>query len=118
MTYGETSQVKTDLGISGTAYDARLTDWNDKASQEWDDMLYLTASKRRRITQLPKLPLASAEITESDKDGTNALIKAKYFENLGRFEDAKQFREIAMGIAVKRIERLKVDSVVYGRVIR
>lgn len=117
MTYGETSQVKTDLGISGSAFDTRLTDWNDKASIEWDDVLYQVASRRRRITDLPELPLQASEVTETDRDGTNNLIKARYFDNMNNFDQAKHFRDVARGIAEKRIERLKADRKFYGRVV-
>jgi len=118
MPYGETSVVKTDLGITGTAFDARLTDWDAKASVEWDDMIYLAAHERRRITALPELPLQTAEVTQTDKDGTNNLIKARYFDNQKQPETALSFRNIAKGLAIKRVERLKTDSIIYGRVIR
>lgn len=118
MTYGETAQVKTDLGIAGTAYDARLTDWNDKASIEWDDLIFKAAHERRLLTQLPALPLPTAEVTESDIDGTNNLIKARYFDNQKQFEVADGFRKVAKGLAGKRVDRLKHDAEIYGRVIK
>ena len=117
MVYGEDSIVKTDLGL-GAAFDARLADWNDKATEEWDDMLYEVASKRRLLITLPVLPLQTSEITESDRDGTNNLMKAIYFDNQKQFELSKGFRDRAMAIAGNRIGRIKVDKEIYGRIIR
>lgn len=117
MAYGEDSQVKTDLGITGTAFDARLSDWNDKASEEWDDIIQEVARERRLITALPDLPLQTSEVTETDKDGTNNLMKARYFENQKQFDVAKEFRKIADRLAVKRIKRLEHDQEWYSRVI-
>jgi hypothetical protein len=118
MAYGEDSQVKTDLGITGTAFDARLSDWNDKASEQWDDILYETAAKRRLITALPELPLQTSEVTETDKDGTNYLMKARYFDNQKQKEVADGFRKVAEGLAKTRIKRLATDKQYYGLIIR
>jgi len=117
MVYGEDAQVKTDLGL-GAAFDARLADWNTKATEEWDDMIYDVASKRRLLTTLPVLPLQTSEITESDRDGTNNLMKAIYFDNQKQFDIAKGFRDRALVIAEKRIGRIKVDREIYGRIVR
>lgn len=117
MTYGETANVKSDLGITGTAFDARLSDWNDKASQEWDDIIQEEARERRLITTLPELPLQASEVTEVDKDGTNNLIKARYFENQKQFESAKEYRKIADRLAIKRLESFKHESEWYSRII-
>ncbi len=118
MTYGETSVVKSDLGITGSAFDTQLADWNDKASQQWDDKLVIVARKRNRITTLPELPLQTAEQTEIDKDGTNHLIRARYYRSQKNYEAATEEEKAAQRMAEDRIKALKEDSRIHGRVIR
>lgn len=118
MTYGETSTVKSDLGITGTAYDTQLADWNGKASQQWDDKLVIVGRKRNRITQLPELPLATAEVTEVDKDGTNHLMRARYYRSIKNYEAAKEEEEAAQRMVIDRIMALKEDGRIHGKIIR
>lgn len=117
MVYGEPSVVKSDVGITGTGLDTQIDDWNDKASQEWDDLIKDTANERRLITQLPELPLPAAEVTEVDKDGANNLIKARYYDNQKQFDVADGFRKVAKGLAVQRVKVFAKNKVIYGRAV-
>jgi hypothetical protein len=118
LSYEESADIKADLRITDTAIDAQITDWGDKASEEFNDLVYEISEKRRRITALPELPLTGADITETVKDATNSLVKERYYLFTKNPEMAKQHRDVAMRLINQYVNRLKVDTTIYGRVAR
>ncbi len=118
MSYEESADIKLDLRITGTALDGQITDWGDKASEEFNDLVFIEAEKQRRITALPVLPLTGADITETVKDATNALAKERYYLYVKNPEMATQHRNRAMDMIKQFVSRLKVQSEMYGRIAR
>ena len=118
MSYEESADIKADLRIVGTGNDSQITDWGDKASEEFNDLVYIEATKKKRITALPVLPLTGSDITETVKDATNNLVKERYYLYVKNPEMSKQHRDMAMRMIVQYVSRLKVDSEIYGRIAR
>jgi len=118
MSYEEATDIKADLRITGTGNDTQITDWGDKATQELDDLIYQEAEKNRRITALPILPLTGAAITETIRDATNNLVKERYYLYVKNPEMADKHRDMAMRLINQYVMRLKVDSEIFGRILR
>ena len=116
MAYFETTVCKNDLDISSTDFDTQIADWGLKSDAEVDDFLYDVASKARRITALPILPLST--VPETVKRASNSLVKAKYYEYVKNFDLMKMHRDQAMESVNQYVARLKVDKEVYGRIAR
>ena len=116
MAYFETAVVKSDLDISSTDFDTQIADWGLKSDAEVDDFLYNVATKARRITALPVLPLTTVQ--EGIKDASNHLVKAKYYYYVKNFELANEQRKEADRRIDAYINRLKVEKEIYGRIAR
>jgi len=118
MSYEESADIKADLRITGTAIDSQITDWGDKASEEFNDLIFIEAEKQHRITALPVLPLTGTQITETVKDAANALVKERYYLFVKNPVMADKHRDMAMRLVERFVSRLKIDSEVYGRIAR
>ena len=118
MSYEESADIKNDLRITGTAIDGQITDWGDKASEEFNDLVFIEATKKRRITALPVLPLTGVDITEVVKDATNNLVKERYYLFVKNPAMATEHRNLAMRMIERYVARLKVDSEMFGRIAR
>ena len=117
--YYEQAVVKADLGLTGAGLDSQLDDWSDKIESVIDDMLFEVATKARRITFLPVLPLTGTAITQTIKDAANAGVKSKYYDVEQRDLDRQNKYEKEMKDKIDNfINRLKVDEQKYGRIIR
>jgi len=118
LSYEESTEIKLDLRITGTAIDAQIADWGDKATEEFNDLVFIEATKKRRITALPVLPLTGVDITEIVKDATNNLVKERYYLFVKNPEMATQHKDLAMREIEQFVARLKVDSEWFGRIAR
>ena len=115
--YYDLTKVKLDLSITDTGNDTQLGHWNDEAEAEIDDTLYDKATKARRITALPVLPFASGSVPESVQGAADHLVKSRYYEFVKDLDMAKYHKEQMLLKLDLYIERLKVDSEIYGRVV-
>ena len=110
------SVIKPDLDINSTDFDAQIDDWGLKSDAEVDDLLYSTATKARRITALPVLPLTT--VPETIKRASNSFVKAKYYEYVKNFDLMTMHRKQGQESVDNYIARLKVDKELYGRIAR
>jgi len=118
MSYEESVEIKADLRITGTAIDVQIADWGDKATEEFNDLIFREATKKRRILALPVLPLTGVDITETVRDATNNLVKERYYLFVKNPEMADKHRDLAMREIERFVERLKVDTEWFGRIAR
>ena len=118
MSYEESLEIKADLRITGTAIDAQIADWGDKATEEFNDLVFIEATKKRRIISLPVLPLTGVDITEIVKDATNNLVKERYYLFVKNPEMADKHRDLALREIEQFVSRLKVDSERFYRIAR
>ncbi len=118
MSYEELAEIKLDLRITGTAIDAQIADWGDKGTEEFNDLVFREATKKRRITSLPVLPLTGVDITETVRDATNNLVKERYYLFVINPEMADKHRDLAMREIERFVDRLKIDSEWFGRIAR
>lgn len=115
--YYDQTKVKLDLNITGTGKDTQLDHWSDEAETEIDNTLFDLASKARRLTQLPVLPFASGEVPETVQGSADNIVKAKYYEYIKNLEMAAHHTKISTTKLQQYIERLRVDKIIYGRVV-
>lgn len=116
MAYFVLASIKSDLEITDTGDDTNInTIWGPAADSEIDDIMYETAAKNRKIESLPILPLSSPP--GSIVDAANSLVKERYYLKIRDKDQAKEEREKAMRLVQGFVRRLKVDNIIYGRII-
>ena len=117
--YYNQADVKADLGLTGTGLNARLDAWSDDVEGTINDLIHDAVSKRRIVAQLPDVPLIGTDITASITDAANHGVKTRYYEVEQRDLDRQKFHEGEMVKLVNRyVANLKVDTQIYGRIIR
>ena len=114
MAYYTLDDIKRYIGFetTNTDYDAVLTDFADKADDQVDNRLFNTASKRRRLSTLPELPLTT--VPESIKFASNARAVAYYYARSQNTESHDLWIKNSDKSIDEYIERLESDAKIYG----
>jgi len=114
MAYFDLDDIKFDLNIKGTTFDSQITNtWGPEADEEVDNRIYTAASKARRITALPILPLATTPTTI--KSASDHFVKERYYKRTRNTDKQKEERQAAVDSINAYVARLNVDTVWYGR---
>lgn len=116
--YYDLAKVKLNLNITDTGNDVQLAHWNDEAENEIDDFLYDVAAKARLLTKLPVLPFSSGSVPESVQTSADHLVIGKYYAYIKQLDLAKYHRGIALEKLQQYFDRLDVDKIIYGRIVR
>jgi len=119
MAYFNLDEIKFDLKIKGTEFDAQINNvWGPQSDTDVDDRIFTTASKARRIISLPILPLTGTAITPTIISASNHFVKEKYYLLTKNESMAKIEHDAAIAAINGYLGRQNVDAVYYGRVIR
>lgn len=113
MVYYEINKVKDRVGISQAdpTFDDILNDFGLASDGEVDDKLYKWASKNRRLTALPVVPLANPP--QNIRDASTNLVIAKWWRRQQNWTAATTQETDANDTIMQYIERLKVDIIHY-----
>lgn len=115
VNYFNKTDVKFDLNVLGTTFDAQIdTNWGPQADEEVDNRIYTSAQKARRLLVLPIVPL-SGVVPKSIKSASEHFIKERYYKRIRNKEEAKVERDGAMASINAYVAKLNVDAVWYGR---
>jgi hypothetical protein len=116
--YYDQTKVKADLRITDTSQDTQLDHWGEEAENEIDDLVYILAAKARLLTKLPVLPYASGSVPESIQGAADHYVMMRFYEFTRNAEmqamQAKAWKEKVSNY----VDRLKTDSLIYGRIAR
>lgn len=116
--YYDQTKVKADLRITDTGNDTQLDHWGEEAENEIDDLVYILAAKARLLTKLPILPFASGSVPESIQGAADHYVMMRYYQ-FTRTPDMASMQDKAWKEKVQNyVDRLKTDSIIYGRIAR
>jgi len=116
--YYDQTKVKADLRITDTGNDTQLDHWGEEAENDIDDLLYITASKMRRIASLPVLPFASGSVPESIQGGADHYVKSEYYRFVRNIELADHHDKKWKERVANYVGKLKTEKRIYTRIVR
>jgi len=116
--YYDIAAVKLDIRETGSGIDTELAHWNDKAEAYINDLLWDKANKAQRITSLPVLPFAAADVPETISGAADEYVEYLYYLYVKDKDQAKEHKDAADLKINNYVQRLKIDAEIYGRIAK